>query len=586
MKYLKTNIVLTLTLTLTLTLFVLSVPSALAAENEDLAERLNPIFEAFDRPDTPGMSVAVIDNGKLTFSRGYGSAQLEYNAPITTQTKFHVASVSKQFTAMAIMLLEADGKLSLDEEVQKYLPWVPHFNQPVTVRQLVNHTSGIRDQWELLIMAGWRFDDVITMNDIRTMMKRQTELNFDPQSDISYSNMGYSLLADIVAEVSGKSFLDFTQQRIFTPLGMKHSHFHLDHEEIVPGRSYSYQRDENGQLKKSVLSYANVGATSLFSTPEDLVLWLDNFRTHKLGSEQVFANMLKVPSLSNGESAILSGYGGYAGGLLFGDYRGLKTIGHGGADAGFRSNIQWFPEHNIGIAVTTNLASGDPGGHLKKVADLVLKAYLSASAPAEKATITEDFIELDKTILERYEGVFQIKDVGLMTLIINENELKADIAGVGLVMLKPLSETRFLVDKLNAVINFEVDAQNHYDHVNISMGPRKLLGSRMAPLLLSPEAAKPYTGTYYSPELLTQWELISKDGKLIIEHSRHGNIILLANPSLKSGDKPVEFSGDQWFASKLVFNTDKSGSISGFRVSGSRVKNLSFRKIETNTILN
>ena len=586
MKYLKTNIVLTLTLTLTLTLFVLSVPSALAAENEDLAERLNPIFEAFDRPDTPGMSVAVIDNGKLTFSRGYGSAQLEYNAPITTQTKFHVASVSKQFTAMAIMLLEADGKLSLDEEVQKYLPWVPHFNQPVTVRQLVNHTSGIRDQWELLIMAGWRFDDVITMNDIRTMMKRQTELNFAPQSDISYSNMGYSLLADIVAEVSGKSFLDFTQQRIFKPLGMKHSHFHLDHEEIVRGRSYSYQRDENGQLKKSVLSYANVGATSLFSTPEDLVLWLDNFRTHKLGSEQVFANMLKVPSLSNGESAILSGYGGYAGGLLFGDYRGLKTIGHGGADAGFRSNIQWFPEHNIGIAVTTNLASGDPGGHLKKVADLVLKAYLSASAPAEKATITEDFIELDKTILERYEGVFQIKDVGLMTLIINENELKADIAGVGLVMLKPLSETRFLVDKLNAVINFEVDAQNHYDHVNISMGPRKLLGSRMAPLLLSPEAAKPYTGTYYSPELLTQWELISKDGKLIIEHSRHGNIILLANPSLKSGDKPVEFSGDQWFASKLVFNTDKSGSISGFRVSGSRVKNLSFRKIETNTILN
>jgi CubicO group peptidase (beta-lactamase class C family) len=579
MKYLKTNII------LTLTLFVLSVSSALAAGNEGLAKRLEPIFEEFDRPDTPGMSVAVIDNGKLTFSRGYGSAQLEYNAPITTQTKFHVASVSKQFTAMAIMLLEADGKLSLDEEVQKYLPWVPHFNQPVTVRQLVNHTSGIRDQWELLIMAGWRFDDVITMNDIRTMMKRQTELNFDPQSDISYSNMGYSLLADIVAEVSGKSFLDFTQQRIFTPLGMKHSHFHLDHEEIVPGRSYSYQRDENGQLKKSVLSYANVGATSLFSTPEDLVLWLDNFRTHKLGSEQVFANMLKVPSLSNGESAILDG-SGYAGGLEIGDYRGLKTIGHGGADAGFRSNIQWFPEHNIGIAVTTNLASGDPGGHLNKVADLVLKAYLSESAPAAEAAIAEDFIELDKSILERYEGVFQVKDLGLLTLSIKENELKSDIAGVGLVTLKSLSETRFLIEKLNAVINFEVDAPNHYDQVKISMGPRKFLGSRMAPLVLSSEAAKPYTGTYYSPELRTQWDLISKDGKLIIEHSRHGNITLLANPSIKPGEKPVEFLGDQWFASKLVFETDKSGLNSGFRVSGSRVQNVLFRKIETNTILN
>lgn len=232
MKLLKTVSILLLMLTM------LPVTTAIASGKVDLAEQIDPFFEEFNKPDSPGISVAVIKDGHLIFSKGYGSAQLEYKVPVSTTTTFHVASVSKQFTAMAIMLLEKDGKLSLDEEVQKYLPWVPRFDHPVTVRQLVNHTSGIRDQWELLYMAGWRLDDVITMHDIRTMMERQTELNFVPQSDILYSNMGYTLLAEIVAAVSGKSFPDFTREQIFEPLGMKHTHFHLDHQEIDPGRSY------------------------------------------------------------------------------------------------------------------------------------------------------------------------------------------------------------------------------------------------------------------------------------------------------------------------------------------------------------
>lgn len=562
--------------TLSLLLIMLPVAPVIAAGNRDLAEHLDPIFEEFNHPDSPGMSVAVIENGELIFSQGYGSAQLEYQVPITSQTTFHVASVSKQFTAMAIMLLEADGALSLDDEVQKHLPWVPRFDHPVTVRQLVNHTSGIRDQWELLYMAGWRLDDVITMDDIRTMMKWQAELNFVPQSDILYSNMGYTLLAEIVAEVSGKSFPDLTRERIFEPLAMKHTHFHLDHQEIDPGRSYSYERDENGQLKKSVLSYANVGATSLFSTPGDLVLWLDNFRSRKLGSDRVYANMLDVPGLSSGEPTELYG-AEYAGGLMLGDYRGMKTIGHGGSDAGFRANIQWFPEQNAGIAVLTNLASGDPTGHLHKVADVVLAAHFPESAPA--TAIDEEFIEVDKAILERYEGIFQIKDAGLMTLSIDEDELKADVAGMGVVVLKPLSESRFLIEELKASLSFEADEQGHYDHVKINMASEEMSGVRLAPLVLAAETIMAYTGTYYSPELRTQWDLTGDDGNLLIRHFRHGNIALLAHPSAKPGEKPVEFSGDQWFASKLVFDVDEAGAVKGFRVTGGRVKNLWFQKL-------
>jgi len=568
MKYLK------IATTLALVLVILSSCSTAPVRNKDLAKQLDPIFAEFDHTNSPGMSVAVIKGGELTFSKGYGSAQLEYEIPVTTNTTFHVASVSKQFTAMAIMLLEADGALSLDDEVQVYLPWVPHFDHPVTVRQLVNHTSGIRDQWELLYMAGWRNDDVITMNDIRTMMKRQTELNFVPQSDILYSNMAYTLMAEIVAEVSGKSFPDFTRERIFEPLGMAHTHFHIDHEKIHPGRSYSYERDADGELKKSVLSFANVGATSLFSTPEDLTLWLDNFRTRKLGSDRVFANMLDVPRLSSGEPAKLYG-AEYAGGLMLGEYRGLQTIGHSGGDAGFRADIQWFPEYDMGIAVATNLASGDPAGHLHKVADVVLKAHFSESLPESD----EQFVEVDERILERYTGIFQIEGGGLMTLTINEDGLKADLADIGSFTLKPLSETRFLIEELNVRVNFEADEENRYDSLKAETTATEISGTRLVPIVLNPLTITSYTGTYNSPELRTQWDLIANNDGLIIRHFRHGDITLLAHPSSEMGKAPVEFSGDQWFVSKLIFDVDETGTVRGFRVNAGRVKNLWFQKL-------
>jgi CubicO group peptidase (beta-lactamase class C family) len=568
MKHLKT------VTTLLLMLTILPVPTAIASENVDLAEQIDPLFEEFNSPDSPGVSVAIIKDGKLIFSKGYGSAQLEYKAPVTTDTTFHVASVSKQFTAMAIMLLEVDGALSLDDEVQKYLPWVPRFDHPVTVRQLVNHTSGIRDQWELLYMAGWRLDDVITMRDIRTMMERQTELNFVPQSDILYSNMGYTLLAEIVVAVSGKSFPDFTRERIFEPLGMKHTHFHLDHQEIDPGRSYSYERDESGRLRKSVLSFANVGATSLFSTPEDLVLWLDNFHSHKLGSEQVFTNMLEVPKLRNGESAKLYG-AGYAGGLMLGEYRGLKTIGHGGSDAGFRADTQWFPEQNVGIAIATNLASGDPAGHLRKVADVVLKAFFLEPL----SNSVEELVEVDERILERYTGIFEVEAGGLIDFTAEENGLKADVSGVGVFMLKALSETRFLIEELNVHIRFETNGEHRYDSLKVETATKEIPGTRLEPIVLDPKTIMRYQGTYYSPELRAQWDLIGKDGGLLIQHFRHGDISLLAHPSKEPDKEPLEFSGDQWFVTKLVFEVDERGMTKGFRVTAGRVKNLWFQKL-------
>jgi len=198
-------------------LLLASAPMALCTQADDV-KRLDGIFEAWSKPGTPGAAVAVIQHGKLVCEKGYGLANLEYDVPVTPQTVYHVASVSKQFTAMALVLLEQEGKLSLEDDVHKYLPELPDYGHKVTLRQLLQHTSGIRDQWQTLGLAGWRLDDVITQQQILRLLFRQKELNFVPGTRHLYSNGGYTLAAEVVARVSEERFPDFCQERLFGPL--------------------------------------------------------------------------------------------------------------------------------------------------------------------------------------------------------------------------------------------------------------------------------------------------------------------------------------------------------------------------------
>jgi CubicO group peptidase (beta-lactamase class C family) len=202
-------------------------------------KQIDAIFKDWASPNTPGASVAVIQHGKLVFAKGYGVANLEYGISIRPDTIFHVASVSKQFTAMAVVLLELEGKLALDDDVHKYLPELPDYGNKITIRNLLQHTSGVRDQWQTLALAGWSLQDVITQDQALRLIFRQKELNFPPGTRYLYSNAGFTLLAEIVARVSGKPFPQFCTERIFAPLRMTHTHFHQNLTQLVPGRAYS-----------------------------------------------------------------------------------------------------------------------------------------------------------------------------------------------------------------------------------------------------------------------------------------------------------------------------------------------------------
>jgi CubicO group peptidase (beta-lactamase class C family) len=340
-------------------------------------KRIEQLMSVIIPGDGPGASVAVSRDGKIIYSKGFGHADLEHDAHNAPNTVFHIASVSKQFTAFAIAMLVDQGKISLDDDIREYLPEMHDFGTPITIRHLIHHTSGLRDQWNLLAMAGWRLDDVITREQILRVIGRQRELNFKPGDQHNYCNTGYTLMAEIVSRVTKKSFPQWTKENIFDPLKMGATQFYDDHQKVVPNRAYSYYQADT-IFKKSVLSYANVGATSLFTTVEDISKWADNFYTKTVGNDNVMKMMEQPFILNNGDTV------DYAFGQAPGKYKGQKTWSHNGADAGYRSQLLRFPDQRVSISVFSNLAGFNPGMVSYILADQFLKDVLKEDPKKEE----------------------------------------------------------------------------------------------------------------------------------------------------------------------------------------------------------
>jgi len=537
--------------------------AAAQTSGDPITKKVDLLFAAWDKPDSPGVAIAVIKDGAVTYQRGYGSANLEYNIPITPKTVFHVASVSKQFTAFAITLLANQGKLALDDDIRKHLPEVPDFGKKITIRHLLHHTSGLRDQWVLLAMAGWRLDDVITKEHILKMVRHQKELNFDPGQEYVYSNTGYTLLAVIVERVSGKSFREYTEANIFKPLGMTSTHFHDDHEMIVKNRAYSYAPVRDAGFKLAPLNYANVGATSLFTTAEDLARWVFNFEDKKVGGAAVIEQMHQEGVLNNGKGT------GYAFGLSIGPYRGLKTVGHAGGDAGYRSFVFWFPEQRFGVVALSNHATLNPTLMARRIADLYLADKL-APEPAKPTPVERTAVKVDPSIYEAYAGRYLADGRMILTISREGDRLMGRPTGEAKAELIPQSETKFFVKENNSEITFERDEKGQVVRFTMSGGGQTQSARKLGPPATAAQLAE-FAGDYYSPELGTIYTLVVKDGQLTAEHRRHSDIRLTE----LDGDL---FSAGQWFFQRVQFTRDNEKRINGFRLSAGRVRNLRFDK--------
>jgi CubicO group peptidase (beta-lactamase class C family) len=389
---------------------------------------VDEVFEDLTAPGSPGCALGVYRDGQIIYAKGYGLANIEENVPITPKSVFDIGSTSKQFTAASILLLEKQGKLSLNDEVRKYLPELPEYGKKITILQLLNHTSGLRDYLTLMDLAGIPTDSVTTDADALALIVRQKGLNFAPGSEWRYSNTGFFLLSVIVKRISAKTLRDFAAENIFIPLGMAHTQYRDDHTSLIPDRAMAYDPNEkkDGYLL-SVSYFEQTGDGAVHTSVEDLLKWDENFYSGTIGGKIFLAELQEHGKLNNGK--ILN----YAKGLEVMDYRGLHTVRHGGAWAGYRSDLLRFPDQHFSVACLCNVGNANPYRRADEVADIYLGGLMKArdpkkeSAGAGKKEISGMALTTEQ--LQAYVGDYWSEELGVTyRLRITDGELK--VAGV------------------------------------------------------------------------------------------------------------------------------------------------------------
>jgi CubicO group peptidase (beta-lactamase class C family) len=324
---------------------------------------------------TPGCAVGVSVVGKMTVARAYGMADLEHNVPNRPDTIFESGSLSKQFTAAAVLLLARESKLSLDDPVRKYIPELPDYGAPLTIRHMLNHSSGLRDWGSVAGIGGWpRTTRAYTHAHVLDIISRQRALNFPSGTRYSYSNSGYNLAAILVSRISGIPFAEFSQQRIFGPLGMTRTSWRDDHRRVVKDRAIAYS-DEGGTYR-TLMPFENVhGNGGLLTTVGDLLTWNHNFASHVIGDAEFVREQETAGRFNDGRAH------GYALGLMVGTRRGLREVSHSGSTAGYRAHLTRFPDQQLSVAVLCNVSTGNATEYTNAVAELYLAGRAKPTAP-------------------------------------------------------------------------------------------------------------------------------------------------------------------------------------------------------------
>ncbi len=536
--------------------------TAAAAQHDLPSARIDSVFRDMNRSDRPGCTLGVFSGGEVAYAKGYGMANLEYAIALQPRSVFHVASISKQFTAFAVELLVSDGQVSWDDDIRTYVPEIPEYGRPITLRHLVHHTSGIRDQWNLLLMAGWRWEaDLVTQANALDVMARQRGLNFEPGAEYLYSNSGFTLLAVVVERVSGKTLREFAEERIFAPLGMASTHFHDDHETIVPDRAYGYRYHEDAGWKISIPDFAIVGASSLFTTVQDMAKWDRNLRDRALGDDALYERFFERGILNDGDTL------SYAHGITVSDYRGQPTIGHSGADAGYRTNYFRFPAQDLGIVSFCNFARANPGAYVRQVADILLQDVLEAAAQDE--TPPEIDIARWGPTFAALNGFYRdpLTDIPLHVWT-HEGTARLtqgfgrDSSGL---LLVPVGNDRYSLWPGEDTITVELQ-DGQPDALRSATRRYAYLGPAVA-------AREPndYAGLYWSDELGTEYRVaadtVNAGGIALLHRTQDTDRF---RPAFRDGF----WSGGDW----LTFERDRRGRVTGFTWSNGRVRKVTFAR--------
>ncbi|MFY9551089.1 MAG: serine hydrolase domain-containing protein, partial [Thermoanaerobaculia bacterium] len=477
----------------------------------DPTAKVDALFKDYDRSDSPGCALGVYRDGRILYTRGYGMANLELAAAVTPQTVFDIGSTSKQFTAFAIQLLARDGKLSLDDDIRRWVPEIPDYGKQVTIRHLLHHTGGLRDYIVLFELQGVLVEDLTGDADVLEVMAAQKAPNFSPGEEHLYSNTGYFLLSVVVKRASGKSLRDFAAERIFGPLGMRHTQFNDLHTRIIPNRATGYSKAEDGGFGIDMSDWEQTGDGSVLTTVEDLQRWDQNFYEPVVGDAKLIEAMQQTGVLNSGKKLA------YASALYLAAYRGLPTVSHGGSWAGYRAQLLRFPRQRFSVAcLCNNGGAANPSRLAYQVAEVYLGDLMKpAEAPpeAKKAGAVRFGVSLPD--LKRLAGAYRNPESGqIVELGLGANKLGGQVYGRK-ITLEPVAPGRFRVDGIpgarsEAVFTAGVQGARPRLDVTTTDEDGDVERETFEPVSIwrpAPGELAELAGTYASDELSTTWRL-------------------------------------------------------------------------------
>jgi len=517
----------------------------------DLERKVDQVFAAYNKPDTPGCALGVVRDGEFVYKKGYGTASLELGVPLTPQSVFYMGSVSKQFTAASVVLAAEQGYLSLDDDVRKYIPELPSYGKTITLRQMLHHTSGFRDILGLLLLAGRNFEDIHTTSELLDLLSRQKALNYQPGDEFLYSNTNYFLMSVVIHRATGKPLSQFADEDIFKPLGMTHTRFYDDHSVVVPGRVPAYEPRPGGGFRIDwSTNFDKIGDGGLMSSVDDLLLWDRNFYDNKLGKGTLLKEIQTRGILNNGKQIE------YALGLFISTYRGLPIVEHGGALFGYRTELLRFPEQKVSVITLCNVGTSSPRSLANQVADI----YLDGQFPADHHAAASSHADP-----QPFAGLYRNPD---SHSVLDISAKEGDLVAYGL-HFKALGPGHFAAaEGLEMKFDFRTGAPTRLTLTAADTAPQVL--EKFQPIQLSAEDLSQYTGVYTSSELEATYRFAVKDGKLTLAINWQEPAIL--NPSVRD-----EFQGPDGVS--IVFRRDAAGHITGCDLFAGRVRNIAFVKI-------
>jgi len=537
----------------TLIVLFLSVTTGTCALGaDDTAQKLDQLFVPFDKAGSPGCSVGVIRNGSFVYKKSFGYASLELAVPLTPQSVFYMGSVSKQFTAASVVLAAEQGYLSLDDDVHKYLPELPDYGHPVTLRQMLHQTSGFRDLFDLISLSSLDPKEIESPTDILKLIARQKSLNNVPGAEWIYSNSNYFLLAEVIQRATKKSLAQFAAENIFKPLGMGHTLFYDDNTLVVPNRVAAYDPGKNSNfLVDWSTTYQLVGGGGLMSNLGDLLLWDRNFYSNKLGKRSLLKELESHGVLNNGNQI------NYAMGLDLGDYRGLPTVEHGGALFGYRTEFLRFPQQQFSVIVLCNLSTAYPEGLARKIADLYLQRdFAPATGASHPSAGFPDPAAFAGTYLDpRTKTIYKF------------TADRGNLVGWG-ESLRRIDANKFY-DLGNGVITF--DNENGAMRASLHIpGELYFSGDRIQPLQLNLVELSRFTGNFHSDELDTTYMLSVEEKRLTVKRRSNAPV------PLDAATQNEFYSGD---LGTIVFHTDAQHHVSGFNLFTQQARGIAFTKV-------